>query len=171
MGRTLCFLFNVDFGHVAYCFCVTLPNTLFLTSFYWVVYLFLLLGWNCLRICLSHRFSIPMKKWKWRGLFLSKPNSLISCRQRWTNRRKRKRWVKKVWGMELNDGFVISYVLCIQNILFYLSLCNTNVSSSKYSSHWAQALQGRMSFTWPFWYFVIPTILRLQSSSYTSMRL
>lgn len=71
----------------------------FLTVFfcYQVICVFLLLRWNFLHLCVIHRFSIPMKKWKWRALFLSKLNSLISCRQRWTNQQKRKRWVKKVW--------------------------------------------------------------------------
>lgn len=45
--------------------------------------------------------------------------------------KKKKVGEKGLRGMELNDGFVISSVLCILNILFYLSLCNTNVSSFK----------------------------------------
>lgn len=74
-------------------------------------------------------------------------------------------------GMELN-GFVISYVLCILNILFYLSLCNKMLSSFKtILSCWTQTLLGRMCSSWLFWYFVIPTTLRLQPSSYTSVGL
>lgn len=72
-------------------------DTVFFTSVLLLGCLFLLLRWNFLHICVVQRFSIPMKKWKWRALFLSKPNSLISCKQRWTSQRKRKRWVKEVW--------------------------------------------------------------------------
>jgi len=45
--------------------------------------------------------------------------------------KKKKVGEKGLRGMELNDGFVISDVLCIRNILFYLSLCNTSMSSFK----------------------------------------
>lgn len=74
-------------------------------------------------------------------------------------------------GMEWNS-FVISYVLCILNILFYLSLCNTMLSSFKtILSWWTQTLLGRMCSLWLFWYFVIPTTFGLEPSSYTSVRL
>lgn len=74
-------------------------------------------------------------------------------------------------GMEVN-GFVISYVLCILNILFYLSLCNKMLSSFKtILSWWTQTLLGRMCSLWLFWYFVIPTTFRLQPSISTSVKL
>lgn len=49
--------------------------------------------WSCFFIL--QRFCIPMKRWKWRALSHNKPNSLISCKQRWTSQPKRKRWIKK----------------------------------------------------------------------------
>lgn len=74
-------------------------------------------------------------------------------------------------GMELN-GSVISYVLCVLNILFYLSLCNEMLSLFKtILSWWTQTWLGRLCSLWLFWYFVIATTLSLQPSSYTSVRL
>lgn len=42
--------------------------------------------------------------------------------------KKKKVGEKGLRGMESNGGFVISYVLCIHNILSYLSMCNANAS-------------------------------------------
>lgn len=100
---------------------------LFFSSILLLSYLFILLRWNFSCVCVVHRFSIPMKKWKWRALFLSKPNSLISCRQRWTNQRKRKRWVNKVWEA-WNSVMVLWLVMCCVFIRFcFIFLCVTQM--------------------------------------------
>lgn len=111
-------------------------------------------------LCVVHRFSIPMKRWKWRALFLSKPNSLTSCKQRWTSQPKRKRWVIKVWeaefrklAMELNDWSLHDLVIyCVFEIffLFLFLLHNTNTFQFKEHYKWLKkALSGNMSSLWP----------------------